>query len=78
MLGCWCSQSSWPSAPAISCYEHWLNDVERGRQYTSGDAWGCIGRWLPGRWHTDPGQYVAKVKTYLDRRVWETPEFQEM
>jgi hypothetical protein len=60
-------------------YEHWLNDVERGRQYTSGDAWGCIGRWFSGRWHTDPGdQYVAKVKTYLAQRVWETSDFQEV
>jgi autotransporter family porin len=60
-------------------YEHWLNDVERGRQYTSGDAWGCIGRWFSGRWHTDPGdQYVTKVKDYLAQRIWESRDFQEV
>lgn len=59
-------------------YEHWLNDVDRGRQYASGDAWGCVGRWFSGRWHTDAAeQYVAKVKDYLVRRVWETADFQE-
>jgi autotransporter family porin len=60
-------------------YEHWLNDVERGRQYAAGDAMGCMGRWFAGRWHTAAAdQYVAKVKGYLDRRIWETPDFQEV
>jgi hypothetical protein len=60
-------------------YEHWLNDVERGRQYGAGDALGCMGRWFSGRWHTAPAeQYVAKVKDYLARRIWETPDFQEL
>jgi hypothetical protein len=59
-------------------YEHWLNDVERGRQYGAGDALGCMGRWFSGRWHTAAGdQYVAKVKDYLSRRIWETADFQE-
>lgn len=32
-----------------------------------------------GRWHTDAAdQYVAKVKDYLARRVWESADFQEM
>lgn len=60
-------------------YEHWLNDVERGRQYAAGDAMGCMGRWFAGRWHTTAAdQYVAKVKGYLDQRIWETPDFQEV
>lgn len=59
-------------------YEHWLNDVDRGRQYGAGDALGCMGRWFAGRWHTAAGdQYVAKVQDYLARRIWETPDFQE-
>jgi hypothetical protein len=59
-------------------YEHWLNDVERGRRYGAGDALGCMGRWFSGRWHTAAGdQYVAKVKDYVSRRVWETADFQE-
>jgi hypothetical protein len=60
-------------------YEHWLNDVERGRQYAAGDAMGCLGRWFAGRWHTAAAdKYVAKVKGYLDQRIWETPDFQEV
>ena len=59
-------------------YETWLNDVEHGRRYAAGDAEGCQGRWFAGRWHTaQAGQYIARVRDYLDRRIWETPEFQE-
>jgi hypothetical protein len=59
-------------------YERWLNDVERGRPYGEGDAWGCAGRWFSGRWHTQPAEdYIAKVKDYLADRVWEQPNFQE-
>ncbi len=47
-------------------YETWLNTVEHGQTYKAGDAWGCIGRWFAGRWHTQPArQYVAKVRQYL-------------
>jgi autotransporter family porin len=59
-------------------YETWLNTVERGQQYAAGDAWGCFGRWFSGRWHTKAGDgYVARVKEYLNQRVWETPAFQQ-
>ena len=59
-------------------YETWLNTVERGRDYEAGDAWGCVGRWFSGRWHTDASEaYIARVKDYLDRRIWETPDFQQ-
>jgi hypothetical protein len=59
-------------------YERWLNDVESGRPYGEGDAWGCAGRWFSGRWHTQPAEnYIAKVKAYLHARVWEYPDFQE-
>ncbi|GAA1641336.1 hypothetical protein [Catellatospora bangladeshensis] len=64
-----------------SCFEGregWLNTVERGREYAAGDAWGCVGRWFSGRWHTAPGeQYVGRVRDYLDRRIWQTPDFQQ-
>lgn len=50
----------------------WLNTVERGRRYRAGDLWGSIGVWASGRWHLGTsGSYVAKVKDYLQRRVWE-------
>jgi hypothetical protein len=59
-------------------YERWLNDVERGAQYGAGDAWGCVGRWFAGRWHTAPAeQYVAAVQGYESQRIWQTASFQE-
>ena len=59
-------------------YEHWLNDVSN-LHYGPGDPWGCIGRWFSGRWHTAAAeQYIAKVKNYLDRHIWETRDSQEM
>jgi autotransporter family porin len=59
-------------------YESWLNTVDRGRDYAAGDAWGCVGRWFSGRWHTAPGdQYVTRVRGYLDQRIWDTANFQQ-
>jgi autotransporter family porin len=59
-------------------YEWWLNDVERGSQYGAGDAWGCVGRWFAGRWHTQAAEdYIGRVWGYLDQRIWETSNFQE-
>lgn len=64
-----------------SCYEGkmtWLNTVDRGSQYKSGDAWGCVGVWFAGRWHTDAAeQYVKRVKEYLAQRLWTTRNFQQ-
>jgi hypothetical protein len=87
-------QSSWPGiqnstafnadtayAEMRSCYEGyewWLNNVDRGSQYGAGDAWGCVGRWFAGRWHTsDADGYISRVKDYLNQRIWETSGFQE-
>ncbi len=59
-------------------YEGWLNTVEQGQHYAAGDAWGCIGRWFAGRWHTQlANDYTARVKDYLSQRIWETANFQE-
>jgi hypothetical protein len=59
-------------------YESWLNTVDRGSQYAAGDAWGCIGRWYSGRWHTTAAEgYITNVNGYLSSRIWETPNFQE-
>jgi autotransporter family porin len=64
-----------------SCYEGnqtWLNDVERGRQYAAGDAWGCFGRWFSGRWYTQPAvDYIASVQDYMNQRIWEVDYFQQ-
>jgi autotransporter family porin len=57
-------------------YETWLNTVEQGQRYAAGDAWGCVGRWFSGRWHTAAGDtYVTKVRDYLDRKVWQQSDF---
>ena len=59
-------------------YETWLNTVERGKDYAAGDLTGCMGRWFSGRWYTDAANtYIARVKGYLDQRIWETKDFQE-
>jgi hypothetical protein len=54
----------------------WLNTVERGKQYESGDLWGSVGAWFAGRWWTDPArQYVQRVKDRLRERTWRKPWF---
>ncbi len=59
-------------------YETWLNTVAHGKTYKAGDAWGCIGRWFAGRWHTQPAeQYVSKVRQYLREKIWKTKNFQQ-
>jgi autotransporter family porin len=57
-------------------YETWLNTVEQGQRYAAGDAWGCVGRWFSGRWHTAASDgYVTKVRDSLDQKVWQQPNF---
>jgi len=59
-------------------YEGWLNTVEHTGTYAAGDAWGCIGRWFSGRWHTSASEgYAGRVRDYLNQRIWETPNFQQ-
>jgi autotransporter family porin len=59
-------------------YETWLNTVPHVGTYQAGDAWGCVGRWFAGRWHTPPAQqYIRFVKKYLRERIWLQPDFQE-
>ncbi len=59
-------------------YETWLGTVEHGQAYRSGDAWGCVGRWFSGRWHTAAGDgYVTKVQQYQAQKIWQTADFQQ-
>ena len=59
-------------------YETWLNTVPHVGKYHAGDTWGCVGRWFAGRWHTAPAQgYIAKVRSYLNEKIWTKPDFQE-
>jgi hypothetical protein len=55
----------------------WLNTLNPpGKHYQAGDLWGCVGLWFSGRWY-DAGAmaYIAKVQSYLNERIWETPSF---
>ena len=87
-------QSSWPAiatstamnadtAYAVwrSCYEGyqtWLNTVPHVGTYQAGNVWGCVGRWVSGRWFgPQADQYIAKVKRDMRDRVWTHPNFQE-
>jgi hypothetical protein len=61
------------------CYEGnmtWLNSVEKGATYASGDVWGCVGEWFSGRWYTPATlPYINAVKDYKNQRMWEHPDF---
>ena len=65
------------------CYEGvdtWLNTLPATSPpapvYTAGDAWGCIGLWYSGRWHTSAAEgYITAVKNALSTRQWEQPGF---
>ena len=57
-------------------YETWLNQFERGRDYTAGDMWGCVGLWFTGRWYTaDAVTYTNDVQAIMRDRVWESSVF---
>jgi hypothetical protein len=59
-------------------YEGWLNTVDKGSSYAAGDAWGCVGRWFAGRWHTGPAdQYMAAVQDYQRQQIWTHADFQQ-
>ncbi len=62
-----------------SCFEGkdtWLNSSEHVGTYAAGDAWGCLGVWFSGRWHTSAADgYISRVRSYLDQRIWETSGF---
>jgi hypothetical protein len=62
-----------------SCFEgndSWLNNFDRGRDYTAGDMLGCAGRWFSGRWYTSGAQwYIDHLNDYISRRVWESTDY---
>src|SRR5262245_19285311 len=46
-----------------ACYEgkeDWL-----GNGYSSGDVWGCVGRWFSGNWYKTSQGYIDRVKSIL-------------
>jgi autotransporter family porin len=62
-----------------NCYEGndgWLNQYNPPTPYKAGDLWGCVGLWYSGRWYDSGADgYIAKVQSYLNQRIWETPGF---
>ena len=62
-----------------ACYNGeitWLNSVEHVGTYGAGDAWGCVGTWFSGRWHTAAAEgYITRTRNYLAQQVWTTPGF---
>jgi hypothetical protein len=61
------------------CFEGnltWLNTVEGSGDYRAGDALGCQGVWLAGRWYTQPAiDYINVVRRNLAERAWTTANF---
>jgi autotransporter family porin len=56
--------------------ETWLNTPDRGRDYSAGDIWGCVGMWFSGRWYTpDSITYIKAVQDYMNERIWTTRDF---
>ncbi len=54
----------------------WLNDVERGREYTAGDIWGSIAVWYSGRWYANgSNEYIDRVRGELANRIWRVSGF---
>jgi len=57
-----------------NCFEG--NETWLGGSYAKGDLWGCVGLWFSGRWKdAAANQYIANVQSYLNQRIWETPNF---
>lgn len=52
-----------------ACYDGdttWL-----GNGYTAGDAWGCIGSWYSGDWHSAAADgYISRVQAALNSQAW--------
>ncbi len=54
----------------------WVMDVEHGKDYEPGDAWGAIGAHYAGRWYAGGAEdYIAKVRGHQADRTWEQPTF---
>jgi autotransporter family porin len=48
----------------------WLNHEERGGRYEAGELWRSVGAWYSGRWRQDNGDYIARVKRIVRKRIW--------
>ena len=74
----WTSRTPSPSSSRAHSRSAW-HTVDRDRPYAAGDASGCVGRWVSGRWHTPAAErYIAGVQSYQEQRVWEGRDFREL
>ena len=52
-----------------ACYDGdtpWL-----GNGYQAGDAWGCIGSWYSGDWHSAAANgYISRVQADVNSQAW--------
>jgi hypothetical protein len=62
-----------------TCFEGdwlWLNEQDRVGTYGAGDAWGCVGVWFAGRWHTSEAEgYIGAVKANAASKIWRSSSF---
>ena len=56
-----------------TCYEGYVSWIPASAR---GDAWGCVGLWLSGRWRdTAAAAYIARIKRHLAEQPWRKPSF---
>jgi autotransporter family porin len=52
-----------------ACYDG--NTPWLGNGYQAGDAWGCIGSWYSGDWHSAAANgYISRVQSDLNSQPW--------
>jgi autotransporter family porin len=57
-------------------HARWLNDMDKGQNYASGDLWGAVGAHYAGRWHTAAADgYITSVQRHLQQRTWTSADF---
>ena len=70
----WTQQSTALDADAQMAYLRACYDGDTpwlGNGYQAGDAWGCIGSWFSGDWHSAAADgYISRVQAALSTRAW--------
>jgi autotransporter family porin len=70
----WVQQSTALDADAQMAYLRACYDGDTpwlGNGYTAGDAWGCIGSWYSGDWHSAAANgYISRVQAALNSQAW--------
>ena len=70
----WTGQSTALDADAQMAYLRACYDGDTswlGNGYQAGDAWGCIGSWYSGQWHSaGSAGYISRVQAVLSSQAW--------